>query len=77
VDISQKSREYLRYNPQNSRRLTSRRAQVRMLQSHLGGRRKQSREAEGERELDGRREGEGKRETRLGKGEGGGNRTEA
>ena len=42
MDVSLKSTEY---SLQNSGRLTSRRAQVRMLQSHLG-RRKQSREAE-------------------------------
>jgi hypothetical protein len=34
------STEYLRYNPQNSKRSTI--AQVRMPQSHMGGRRKQS-----------------------------------
>ena len=42
MDISQKSTEYTGYNPQNIRRLTSQRAQVRMPQSHLDGRRKQS-----------------------------------
>jgi hypothetical protein len=36
VDVSQKSTEYLGYNPQNSRRLTSSRAQAKMPQSHLG-----------------------------------------
>jgi hypothetical protein len=63
MDISQKSTNYPGYNPQNSMRLTSRRAQVRMLQSHLGGSKKQSREAEGGRELGGREEGERKRGT--------------
>jgi hypothetical protein len=33
-----------------------------MLQSHLGGRRKQSREAEGERNLGGRGKGEGEQD---------------
>jgi hypothetical protein len=37
VDISPKGTEYPGYNPQNSRKLTSQRAQVRMLQSDLGG----------------------------------------
>ena len=46
MDISKKSTEYPGYNPQNSRRLTSQRAQVRMPQSHLGGRKKQSQEGE-------------------------------
>jgi hypothetical protein len=54
---------YSSYNLQNSRRRTSRRAQVRMLQFHLGVRRKQPWEAEGGRDLGGRREGEGKGET--------------
>ena len=66
MDISQKkkkkSTEYLGYNPQNSRRLTSRRAQVRMLQSHLGGREKQSQKAKGASDL-------GERGERKGKGE--------
>jgi len=53
VDISQEGRENLGYNPQNSRRLINRRAQVRMLRSYLG-RRKQSWEAEGGRDLSGR-----------------------
>ena len=34
--------EFRGYNPQNSRRLTSQRNQMRIPQSHLGGRRKQS-----------------------------------
>jgi hypothetical protein len=36
VNVNHKSTEYLRYNPQNSRRLTSRRVQVRMFKFHLG-----------------------------------------
>jgi hypothetical protein len=48
-----KNTEYSGYNPQNSRRLTSQRAQVRMPHSHLGGRRKQSQDGE-------EREGPGK-----------------
>jgi hypothetical protein len=55
VDIKQKSTEY---NAQKSR-LTSRRAQVRMLQSHLGGRRKQSLWGEGGRDLGRRGEEKG------------------
>jgi hypothetical protein len=47
-NINQKSTDYPGYNPQNSRRLASQSAEVRMLQSHLGGRRKQR--AEGGRE---------------------------
>jgi hypothetical protein len=45
VDISkkeEKSTEHPRYSPQNSKRSTSRRAQVKIPQSHLGKRRKQS-----------------------------------
>jgi hypothetical protein len=52
VDISKKTKqnktkqnkkpEYPRYSPQNSKRLTSRRALLRTPQSHLEGRRKQS-----------------------------------
>jgi hypothetical protein len=38
--LTKKSTEYLGYNPQDSRRLARRRIQVRMLQSHLGGRKK-------------------------------------
>jgi hypothetical protein len=38
----QKSTEYSRYSQQNSKRSTSSSTQVRMPQSHLGGRRKQS-----------------------------------
>jgi hypothetical protein len=60
VDASQNSIEYLGYNPKISRRITSRRAQMRMLQSHLGGRRKQSQE--GGRDLGGRRQGEREKE---------------
>jgi hypothetical protein len=44
------STEYSGYNPQTSRGLTSRKAQVRMPQSHLGGRRKQSQEGAGRME---------------------------
>lgn len=40
MGISQKNIEYPGYNPQKSRRLTSRRAQMNMHQSHLGGRKK-------------------------------------
>lgn len=58
--ISQNCTEYPGYNPQNSRKLTSQKAQVRMLQFHLGGRRKQSQEAEGK--------GEGTKWEREGKG---------
>jgi hypothetical protein len=47
IIISQKIREYARYNPQDSRRFISRRAHVRMFQSHLEGRRKQSQGTEG------------------------------
>ena len=36
MDISQKSREYPEYNPQNSKILTSQRAKVRMTQFYLG-----------------------------------------
>ena len=53
--------EYPGYNSQNSRRLTSQRVQVRMFQSHLEGRRKQSQETEGGWGLGGREEGEVKR----------------
>jgi hypothetical protein len=63
MDISQNSTEYLGYNPQNSKRLTSRRGQVSMLKSHLEARRKQSEEAEGGRNLGRRGYREGKRET--------------
>ena len=52
MDISQKCTEYTEYNPQNSRRLISQRAKVRMPQSHLGGIRKKSQE-EGKREKPG------------------------
>jgi hypothetical protein len=44
-------------------RIPSKRAQVRMLQSHLGGRRKLSQEAGGGRDLGERGEGEEKRGT--------------
>jgi hypothetical protein len=48
VDISSpKSTKYPGCNPQNSKSLTSQRTQVQMPQSHLGGRRKQSRESGG------------------------------
>ena len=47
MDISQKSREYPEYNPQNSKILTSQRAKVRMTQFHLGGRRNIHRAVEG------------------------------
>ena len=47
MDISQKSREYPEYNPQNSKILTSQRAKVRMTQFHLGGRRNIHRRGEG------------------------------
>ena len=40
--LAKKSTEYPGYNPQNSKRLTSQMAQVRVPQSHMGGRRKQS-----------------------------------
>jgi hypothetical protein len=61
VDISHKSTEYPVYNTQNSRRLTS---QVKMPQSYLEGRRKQSQgRAKGERNLGGRGDRKGKRET--------------
>jgi hypothetical protein len=63
VAISQKRTEYLGYNPQNSRRLTFRRAQLRMFKSYLGGRRKQSLEAEKRRNQWERGEEEGHRET--------------
>jgi hypothetical protein len=59
VDISQKSTEYLGYNPLNSRRLTSRRFQVRMPQSYLGGRRNNC-GMRGGRELGGKGDREGK-----------------
>jgi hypothetical protein len=49
--LAKKSTVYLGYNPYNSIRLTSRGAQVRMLQSHLEGRRKQSQKTEGGRDL--------------------------
>lgn len=54
MNISQKL-EYLGYNPQNSRRLSHRRVQVTMPQSHLGERRKQSQEGNGGRALVGER----------------------
>jgi len=61
MDISQKSAGYLGYNAENLRRLTSQRAQMRMLQSHLGERTNTGgRRREG---LDGRGEGDRKRET--------------
>ena len=65
---TQKSTEYLGYIPQNSRRLTSQRAQVRMLQSYLGGRRKQYLGEEGGRNLGVRGEGKGKMGTLSGTG---------
>ena len=42
MDISQKSVEYPLYIPQNLKRLSSHKAQVRIPQSHLEGRRKKS-----------------------------------
>jgi hypothetical protein len=63
MDISQKSTEYPSYNPQNSRRLKSRKSQVIMSQYLLRGRRKQSQEAEGGRYMGGRGDREGKRGT--------------
>ena len=59
--LAKENTEYPRYNPQNSRSLTSWRAQVKMLQSHLEGKRKQSWGEEGGREgLQWEREGGGK-----------------
>jgi len=56
--------EYPGYSPQNSKRLTSLRAQVRTSQSHLGGRRKQSKEErDGGKVLGGKGDREGKRGT--------------
>jgi hypothetical protein len=52
--------EYPGYKPQNSKRLTSRKAQVSMPQSHLTDRRKQSQEWGG-RELDGKKDREDNR----------------
>ena len=52
--------EFPGHNPQNSKRLTSQRAQMRMLQSHLGGRRKKSLEADRGKDLGGRGDREGK-----------------
>jgi hypothetical protein len=74
VDISQKkkkkSSEYPGYNPQTSRRLTIRRAQVRMLQSHLGGRRKKTQvRGEGRKETEEGREGPRWERGQWGKGE--------
>jgi hypothetical protein len=61
VDIRPKIVEYLRYNPQNSRRLTSRSTQVRrMPQSQLERRREQS-WGRRKREHGGREDSEGKR----------------
>jgi hypothetical protein len=42
VILAKKSAEYPGYSPQNTKRLTSQRAQVRTPQSHLRERRKQS-----------------------------------
>ena len=42
MDISQKSAEHPVYIPQNLKRLSSHKAQVRTPQSHLEGRRKKS-----------------------------------
>jgi hypothetical protein len=68
LDIGQNSTEDVGHNSKNSRMLTSRRAQVMMLQSHLGGRRKQSqsREAERWRDLGWRGFRKGKTGTRSG-----------
>jgi hypothetical protein len=63
VDISQKSTEYPRYNPQNSKKLTNRRIQVRTPQSHLKGRRKQSQKREDGKNFGGKEEREEKRGT--------------
>jgi hypothetical protein len=49
-----KSTEYSGYNPHNSGKFTSRRAQVKMLLSHSGGRRKQSWLPKGGKDLVGR-----------------------
>ena len=46
-----KSTDYLGYNPQAERSITSRKAQERMLQFHLEGGRKKSSEPEGGRDL--------------------------
>jgi hypothetical protein len=51
MDISQESTPYLVYNSWNSRRITSRRTQVGIFQSYLGGRRKQSQVSEGGSDL--------------------------
>jgi hypothetical protein len=56
------AKKYLGYNLQFSRRLTSSGAQVEILQSHLGGRRKQSMGAEGGSNLVGEGKGRGIRE---------------
>jgi hypothetical protein len=68
VDISQKSTEYIRYSLQNRRRLINQRAQVRMPQYHLGGRRKQSQEANGGRVLGRKGDREGDQIKVLGRG---------
>jgi hypothetical protein len=53
VDISQKFTEYLGYNLQIVRSLTSRNIQIWRLQFHLEGGRNQSQEAEGRRDVGG------------------------
>jgi hypothetical protein len=57
-----KNPEYPEYNPQNSKRLSRGRPQVRMPQSQLGGRRKQSQEGGGT-DLGGKGYRKGKRGT--------------
>jgi hypothetical protein len=60
--ISQKGTECPGYNSQNSRRLTSPRSQVRMPQSNLEGRRKQSQDrGRGGIDLGGKEDKEGKK----------------
>jgi hypothetical protein len=61
VDSSQKVAEYAGCNPQNSRRLIHGMTQVRILQSHLGGRRKQSWGAQGGSDICRRGKERGKR----------------